>query len=1720
MRHAPRRKSRRCPTASPSSRVRPVLEALEDRITPSTGMYLHPDPALTPQIASPAPGQDSNTTVTIDAAGHVAVFWQDSLRGASSPVIHGEVNGSPVFTVTTAGTIDAAASDTSGDVAIVWHTDTDPTEYFLNIYDAAATAVAGPIFLGSAYDGGTPAQAHVAGDANGHFMVVCPSQFVSTGMAGEVFDLSGNALASPVALQIGVDAVAADQYGGFVVAGVYGLGGEIMGQPFNTVGNAIGAPFAIWNSSGSAVSPLDGVLALASDGAGNFVAIWSLYTNVANPLTVSPTFEGIRGQRFTDTGALQGGVFTVNNTPYPAGGTDDIVPDVALDGAGNVEVVFGATNGSAYAERFNAAGHSVGALVQLNNGGGPATVAGDPNGDVVFGWTQNGNATAQVETGSNTDRSPVALTPIAATDEVAYVGAQYTETQSYFTDPDGDALTYTATLTNGSPLPSWLSINSSGRLTGTPDASLADTTYQIKVTATDPYWNSASLVLSLTVEAVGEPNGIAFSVGPSGALAYGPAVAVNAAGDSLVVWGSSDYGLQGQVYNAQHQAVGSTIQISASQVAASVIAEPSGNFMVAGYGGGIYLEQISDTGSVIGSPAVVVGAVPAGALPQLALDAAGGIVLCWIGESGGPSSVEQVFLQRFDLNGNPLGNPVEVSASGNEPALAASPSGNIMVVWDAFNQSIGSHSVVTDSDDQVMTQLFDAQLNALTSPTPVGVPSTWAGTANGTPAIAADGLGNFDVAWDTGGVNGIGDVIDIERFDDAGNPIESLFGVTGTAPVLGGNSGPSGQRMSVLAADGSGNFTVVWSQAGNGPAGVFGERYSAQGQPVGGAFGIDTTDSTAGTPAIAADPAGDLFTAWYTLTGFNAETPTAQWYWPTATVHVPAAQSVSVGGTLVFSTPHVNAITLTGGDPTLVETLTLQANSAGPTLTMTQTAGLASITGNGTSSVTMTGTSAALNAALQGLTVQSWTPMPNLALQVTLAPNSTISVTGSVPINVHSAPPQIVTPVAAADETAYANVMYNESQNYFTDAAGNPLTYTATLANGSSLPAWLNVETSTGRLWGIPDPSDVGTTYQVRVTATDPEGQSALFTLPLTVAPDPTQPNGSEFTVGPVTVGDSAGTSNLWTSVPGVAVNAAGDAMIVASMNLDNGGEVIMGQVYNAQHQPVGPVFQVNSTVGGTGTLPTVTADAAGDFDVTWQAGTATYLQRFSPLGVAVGSAVPLAAEQGLAVVADAAGDLVLLWTGADGGIYMRRFDTQGNKLSPTVEIAGSGSGYQAAASPSGNVMVVWDTNQHAYMRMFTAQLNPLGAAAPIGGTGVAAVAVAADGLGNFDVALIDGVTTLEFERFNNVGQPLTNAQGGTGPSVIGTWPSTLSSFDPQVVAAGNGSFTIIWYSNFPSPTQGGNAFGQRYDPTGRPVGGAFLVTIGGGSPSIAADPAGDLLVADTQDKNITREIEWGAQWYWPTATVHVPTAQSTTVNTALVFSTANHNAITLTGGSPTQAETLTLTTGSAATLIVTSTTGLASITGNNTATVKLTGTSAVLNAALQGLTFHPVVSALNLTLQATLAPNADMTVSGSVAIAVKATAPPPVVPTAKVTLPTGPLSVAAGGMLVFATTAGDGITLADAGAGTSSETLTLSVSSGTLQLTTTAGLTVQGNGTSLLRVTGTLSALAAALNGLTYTAAHGASGSAVFNVYLVDSADAMGWASVTLDITPPVAPG
>ncbi|MFK7959453.1 MAG: putative Ig domain-containing protein [Phycisphaerales bacterium] len=84
---------------------------------------------------------------------------------------------------------------------------------------------------------------------------------------------------------------------------------------------------------------------------------------------------------------------------------------------------------------------------------------------------------------------------------------------------------------------------------------------------------------------------------------------------------------------------------------------------------------------------------------------------------------------------------------------------------------------------------------------------------------------------------------------------------------------------------------------------------------------------------------------------------------------------------------------------------------------------------------------------------------------------------------------------ATDEDAAFSFAIPN---NTFSDADGDSLTLSATLADGSALPAWLSFDAGTGTFSGTPAQGDVGT-VSVKVTAADPDGESTSSTFALEV---------------------------------------------------------------------------------------------------------------------------------------------------------------------------------------------------------------------------------------------------------------------------------------------------------------------------------------------------------------------------------------------------------------------------------------------------------------------------------------------------------------------------------------------------------------------------------------------------------------------------------------------
>ena len=238
-----------------------------------------------------------------------------------------------------------------------------------------------------------------------------------------------------------------------------------------------------------------------------------------------------------------------------------------------------------------------------------------------------------------------------------------------------------------------------------------------------------------------------------------------------------------------------------------------------------------------------------------------------------------------------------------------------------------------------------------------------------------------------------------------------------------------------------------------------------------------------------------------------------------------------------------------------------------------------------------------------------------------------------------------------------------------------------------------------------------------------------------------------------------------------------------------------------------------------------------------------------------------------------------------------------------------------------------------------------------------------------------------------------------------------------------------------------------------------------------------------------------------------VPGPQNVPQDTALTFSTANGNRISIhdvDAGSNAVAVTLTATNGM---LTLSGTTGLTFSSGDGTADASMafTGTLVNINAALDGLKFSPTAGysgsasvQIETNDQGHSGSGGAASDSDTVSITVNAVSP---------TLNDAPVNTVPGPQNVHQDTAftaanSNLIAISDLDAGNQAVAVTLTATNGTLTLSGTTGLTfTTGDGTAdaSMAFTGTLVNINAALDGLKFSPTAGYSGSATVQIVTDD---------------------
>ncbi|MEA5579085.1 beta strand repeat-containing protein [Anabaena sp. UHCC 0451] len=317
-----------------------------------------------------------------------------------------------------------------------------------------------------------------------------------------------------------------------------------------------------------------------------------------------------------------------------------------------------------------------------------------------------------------------------------------------------------------------------------------------------------------------------------------------------------------------------------------------------------------------------------------------------------------------------------------------------------------------------------------------------------------------------------------------------------------------------------------------------------------------------------------------------------------------------------------------------------------------------------------------------------------------------------------------------------------------------------------------------------------------------------------------------------------------------------------------------------------------------------------------------------------------------------------------------------------------------------------------------------------------------------------------------------------------------------------------------------GQAITVNYTLTGKAIKGTDYTTVsnnvtfaaGSSTATVTINPIDDTIYEGTEAVTLT--LSNGNNYFLgtaKTATVNirdndnappvnkVPTTQTINEDTTRIFSTANANVIRISdvdaGSKPVK---VTLTTNNGI-LNLASTTGL-TVTGNGTGSINATGTISAINTALNGLLFTPTAN-FNGNTSIQIVTN-DQGYSGAggaktdtdtVAIRVNAVNDSPVntVPSSQ--------TINQNTSLVFSAANANAISISDIDAGSNPVKVTLTVNNGILNLASTTGLTFTGNGTGNLNVTGTISAINTALNGLTFTPSNNFNGAASLQIVTND---------------------
>ncbi|WP_410001492.1 DUF4082 domain-containing protein, partial [Rhizobium leguminosarum] len=734
------------------------------------------------------------------------------------------------------------------------------------------------------------------------------------------------------------------------------------------------------------------------------------------------------------------------------------------------------------------------------------------------GATATANLTVTIH-GAND--APVLAVQTAAQNATVGSAFSFVLPTTTFTDVDsGETLTYAATAADGTALPAWLAFNATTRtFSGTPTTS---GTYGVRVTATDLGGLAANETFNITATVAPATYSL-FNASSTPAqtnlndgqqLEVGVKFQSNVVGDITAIKFYRSANDNGQNVVDLWTTTGTRLATATfTNTTASGWQTVNFTTPVTIAANTTYIASYHTTGAYVATNNFYTTAVTSGPLTAQSTTTAGGNGVYAYGGSATTGIFPNATFNAANYWADVVFRP---SSSTNTTPTAVADAGNATEKGGVAN---GSGGVVASGN--VLTNDTDADTGDTKTVTAIrfGATSGTLGSAlNGTYGslvLSASGVYSYAVNETNAAV---------QALRQSTNTLSDVFSYT---------------MRDTAGATATANLTVTIHGANDAP--VLAVQTASQNATVGSAFSFTLptttfTDVDSGeTLTYAATSAdGSALPAWLS---FNASTRTFSGTATTSGTYGVRVTTTDLGGLTANETFNIAVSTSGNTTPTAVadagdatekggvangsggvvasgNVLTNDTDAdAGDSKTVTA---IRFGTTSGTLGTALNGTYGSLvlsasgvysyavnesNAAVQALR-QSTNTLSDV-FSYTMRDTAGATATANLTVTIHGAndAPVLAVQTAAQNATVGSAFSFVLPTTTFTDVdSGETLTYAATAADGTALPAWLAFNATTRTFSGTPTTSG---TYGVRVTATDVGGLAATetFNITATVAP-------------------------------------------------------------------------------------------------------------------------------------------------------------------------------------------------------------------------------------------------------------------------------------------------------------------------------------------------------------------------------------------------------------------------------------------------------------------------------------------------------------------------------------------------------------------------------------------------------------------------------------------